>query len=447
MKTTLTAVFLALGLAVSTACAQENVTLDDAIKLALKNNRQLEMARLDREKADYRVNEALGNALPNISASGSYSRAIEKSVFFFPDIFSNPPTNQLMEIEVGADNSYQFGLQATQILYNQMVFTGVGTAKIYQKATREMYRGAYNATIAGVKKAFYGALFAEEMFRIATSSVKNAEENLHTVEILNKQGIVSDYDFIRASVQVDNARPMLIEAERNVVLARNGLKMTMGLSPSSTVAPLGELAFEPFDDEMIANAEQTVIANNASLKALEMQRQVNEEMISIYRAESFPMLSAFGNAMWQSQKNDGDKFGVRDLVRSSSVGLNLSLNLFNGFQTNSRIGQAQVDYRKSQEQFQAATDGFLTQVQNIKFKLAESRRRVESQGRTVQQAEKGYKIAQTRYSAGAGTLLEINDADLALMRARGNRIQAIFDYSTAKADLEELLSLAQTENQ
>ncbi|MBI5648306.1 MAG: TolC family protein [Ignavibacteriae bacterium] len=433
----LIAVIAATGVVPSVA--QRTLTLNDAVNEALKNNRQLAMARLEQDKADYRVAEAIGNALPNVTASGTYSRAIKKQVFFLPRAIFEPGASGYAPLEFGLDNTFQFGFSATQILFNSAVFTGVGTAKIYQKASREMYRSEYNKTIASVKRAFYGALLSRSVRDMMQASLKNAEDNLANVRTMNTQGLVSDYDFIRAEVQVGNVRPAVIEAERAVLMATNGLKVLLGIAPSEEITLSGSLDFDPIDPGVIENAEKVAIAENAGLRALEFQRQVSDELVSIYRSESYPTLAAFGNYQWQAQKNDF-KLTSNDLVRTSTVGLSLNLNLFNGFQTRSRVNQAQVDFLKTDEQVKFTRDALVMQVQNLVLRLEEARKRFESQTRTVEQAEKGYKIATTRYSAGTGTQLEINDADIALMRSRVNRVQAVYDYSVARADLEEILS-------
>jgi outer membrane protein TolC len=112
-------------------------------------------------------------------------------------------------------------------------------------------------------------------------------------------------------------------------------------------------------------------------------------------------------------------------------------------QTSARVDQAKVDFMKSQEQFSAAKDAMVTNIQNIRFRIEEARKRIEAQGSNVEQAEKGYAIATTRYQDGSGTQLEVNDADVALMRARVNKAQAMYDYLVAQADLEQALSMHQ----
>ncbi len=439
------AAMLTLGILAPDLTAQTKIlTLDDAISIAVEHNRDLEMSRLEMDKADYQVSEAYGTAMPNISAAGTYSRMLKKPVFFLPKKFIDPDAGEgVTAVEIGSDNSYSFGFEATQVLFNAAVITGVGTARIYQDASRHLYRDKYNQTVTDVKKAFQGVLLAREVLTLMKASLKNAEDNLHNVEVLQQQGIVSDYDLIRAQVQADNIRPRVIETERTVVLATNGLKMLLSLPPEQDIDVKGKLEFIPADDVMIVSAQELVVEKNAALRALEDQSRVNEKIATIYRSESLPTLAAFGNYSWQAQNDALGKISTNDFISTSQVGLSLSINLFNGFQTNSRVNQAEIDFRKSQEQFGAARDGMITNAQNIRYRLDEAQRRIASQTRTVEQAEKGYSIAVTRYQTGSGTQLEVNDADLALLQARVNRVQAVYDYALAKADLEQLLSIHQ----
>ncbi|MBR9977943.1 MAG: TolC family protein, partial [Bacteroidetes bacterium] len=319
----------------------------------------------------------------------------------------------------------------------------VGTAKIYQNASRHMHREHYNKTVTDVKKTFQSVLLSREVLKLMLASLKNAEDNLRNVEVMYREGIVSEYDFIRAQVQTDNIRPRVIEAERSVVLATNGLKLLLSLSPEEDIDVQGRLAFEPVDDVLITEAERLAVEKNASLQALGEQTRVNEKITTIYRSESMPTLAAFGSYSWLAENDALGRISTSDFITTSFVGVTLSLNIFNGLQTTARVNQAEIDHRQSLEQLSAARDGLITNAKNIRYRLDESRRRIESQTRTVEQAEKGYRIAVTRYGSGSGTQLEVNDADLALLQARVNRVQAIYDYTQARADLEQLLSLNQ----
>jgi outer membrane protein TolC len=434
---------LFLLLAGFAAVAQpRTLRLEDAISLAIDKNRDLEISRLEMDKASYQVSEAYGTALPNVSAGGTYTRTLKKPVFFLPARFMDPNAGDgVIPVEIGSDNSYNFGFEASQVLFNAAVFTGVGTAKIYEDASRHMYTETYNKTVSDVKKAFYGVLLAKDVLTLMKASLQNAEDNLRNVEVMHEQGVVSEYDLIRARVQTDNIRPKVIESERNVTLATNGLKLLLGLGPGEAIAVTGELEFVPAEDVMVTRAEELVVEKNAALRALRDQGRVNEKLVTIYKSESLPTLSAFGNYRWLAENDALGRISTNDFVSTSQVGVTLSFNLFNGLQTRARVNQAEVDYMQSQEQLSATRDALLTNAQNIRYRLEEAQRRIQSQNRTVEQAEKGYRIATTRYQSGSGTQLEVNDADLALLQARVNRVQAIYDYSVAKADLEYLLSM------
>ncbi|MBX7152604.1 TolC family protein, partial [bacterium] len=357
-------------------------------------------------------------------------------VFFLPD-FDNPSSGEVTPIEIGSDNSIAVGFTATQILFNSAVFTGVGTARIYQKSSRELYRAEYNRTVSNVKKAFYQVLLSQQIYETTKASMSNTEENFRNVKILNQQGIVSDYDLIRAEVQVENIRPRVIEAEQNVLVVTNALKILLGIDADTNVQVKGDLTLQEVDSTLL-NA-QTAVENNANLHALQYQKQVNREIASIRRSEFLPTISAFGNYQWQAQKNTFD-FRQKDFVGTSQVGLSLSINLFNGFQTSARVYQAKIDELKVEQQVRYTRESIKTTLQSIALRLEEAYKRVMSQGRTVELAEKSYKIANTRYKTGSGTQLEVNDADLALLQARLNRIQAVYDYMITRVDLEEILS-------
>ena len=438
-STILSVLMLIIGITGQEALSQQTVSLDDAIQMAVENNRELKIAKLEMDKADYQVREAFGLALPNLNASADYIRSLERPVFFLPD-FQNPGSDAVVPIQIGSRHSLRMGFEATQTIFNAAVFTGIGTAKIYQKASREQYTTAYQNTVAEARRAFYRVLFVKDVVEMMRASLKNAEDNLDNVELLNKQGIVSDYDLIRADVQVENIRPTVTQAERNVVLAENALKIVMGLDPGEAINVSGEMEYVPITKETVDLAEQMLIENNSSLKALDYRMQVNDELVSIEKSSYIPTVTAFGNYQWQNENDDLGKL-TDNLIASSQVGINVSVNIFNGFQTTAKVDQAEVELRKSEEQLKYTTDAMVTQVQSIRYRLEEAEKRVKAQGRTVEQAEKGYKIATTRYKTGSGTQLEVKDADLALMQARVNRAQAIYDYNIAKIDLEEILNL------
>lgn len=413
------------------------LTIDEAIQIALQKNQDLVSARLEVEKADAKVNEAIGTALPAFDFSGRYTRALKKPVFFLPD-FSDLSSGRTVPVRIGSDHAVEMSLSARQVLFNAAVITGVGAARIYLNAARDMYRSKQAETVAKVRKAFYGVLLAKEVSLMMQSNLKNAEENLKNVRLMKQQGLVSEYDELRAIVGVENLKPAVIQAENNYALAVDGLRMAMGVGPSEEYIIQGMLEFTAVDQGILASAMETVLEKNSSLNALRHQVDVNKAIVNIERSNYLPTLAAFGNYQYQVAKNDL-RISTRDFIGSSVVGLQLSINLFQGLQTNARVDQAKVDVRKAEEQLTSVENSLRTAVHSVLLQLEQSRKRVEAQEKTVEQAERGYKIATTRFTSGSGTQLEVNDAQLALTQAKVNRMQAIYDYLVASADLDQLI--------
>ena len=426
-----------------------NLSLEEAVRLAMKHNPDLTTARLEVQSSDARVLEAWGNAMPSVDISGQYVHMINKPVSFFPDYFLYTflkgidstipkPSGQLVPVSFAPAFAANASLNVTQILFNGAVFVGVGAANVYSHLARDLFQSKQIETVTRVRKAYYGALLAREAFALMRSSLQNAEDNLKNVRVMLKQGIVSDYDELRASVGVENLRPMVIQSETNYNLALDNLRNTIGSTNKEEFLLTDSLSFQPVDDTLLTRAESIVLQTNPGLSAVRRQIDLNAAVVNAERSSYLPTIAAFGSYQYQAAKEQFN-FSTNDFYKGSQVGLSLSMNLFKGLQTSSRVEQAQLEKRKSEEQKVNLERTLQTGVHSVLGNLQQARKRVEAQGKTVEMAERGYKIVTARFLSNAATQLEVNDAQLALTQAKVNRVQAVYDYLIASADLEQLL--------
>ena len=407
-------------------------TLQDAVRLAMKQNPELKTARLDVKKSDARVQEAWGNALPSLDISGTYTRTLKAPIFFAS--FNDQP----VEIEMGFPHSLNMALTGKQILFNAAVIAGVGAAHVYSEMARDLYESKQLETVTKVRKAYYTALLAREVVNMMHSSLQNAEDNLKNVLLMRKQGIVSEYDELRASVQVENLRPEVIRSENNYALSLDAVRSTIGMEKDENFDVADSLALETIDDSLIAGAENLAIGSNPNLGAMNRQIDLNGAITTAERSNYLPTIAAFGQYQYQAAKTDIN-FSTRDLISSTQVGLTVSMNIFEGLQTRSRVEQAQLEQQKSVEQKVSLERTVRTGIHSVVGNIRQARKRIEAQERTVESAERGYKIVTARFLANAATQLEVNDAQLALTQAKLNRVQAVYDYLTSAADLDQLI--------
>ncbi len=301
------------------------------------------------------------------------------------------------------------------------------------------YHGSRVNIIAEVKKAFYGVLLAGEVRDLTQMSFKNAEENLENVRQLHQQGLVAEYDLIRAEVQVENLKPVVLQVENNFELAKNKLRITIGLEASQEIEIEGKLTYEnPIEVPSFDKALEEVMTNNPDLRQLDIQIKMAHEAITLEKSSHYPSLAAFGNYQYQTQSNDF-KFPDYTWVKTMFVGLQLQVPIFNGFGIMARVNQAKLGLSQAEERRKAFTEAIKTQLESVIYRIEQAKKRIEGRTKTIAQAELGYEIARTRYTNGLGTQLEVNDADLALMQARVNYVQAVYDYKVALTDYEQLM--------
>ncbi len=420
---------------------KDKIVLDinTAVELALNNNSEIKVAELEVDKSKQKLREALSGLYPKLDLSAQYQRYIKKPVIFLPPGTPFSPGNKPGILEIGSDNSYNGSASLSVPLFAWSLYESISVASNSLELSTESYRNTKVQIIGNVKKSFLAVLLSREMKNLMELSLKNAEENFENIKRLNKAGTLSDYDVLRAEVQVENLKPTVLQMENNYKLSLEALKVAIGLDASQDIEVVGELNFEepyqvPSEDEVI----NELLKTNPQLSILEQQVKLYEKMVSLEKSSYLPTLAGFGSYQYQTQANDFN-FSEYRWVKTFVVGLQIQLPVFNGFKTQSRVSQAEISLSQAKEQKRNLTEAIKTQALSILYRVQQALKRIEGQNKTVKQAEEGYNIAKRRLENGLATQLEVNDAELALRQARINRLQAIYDLKVAEAELNTVL--------
>lgn len=410
------------------------LTLDEAVNLALEKNSELKIARMEVEKSEQKLREARSGLFPKLDLNGQYQRFINKPVIFLPPGSPFGPT-----LEIGSDNSYTASAQLSLPLFALPLYEGISLASDALEISEQNYSLVKNKIVGDVKKSFLAVILTRETKDVMQQSLKNAEDNFENIKRLNAAGTLSDYDVLRAEVQVENLKPVVLQMENNYKLSLEALKVTIGLDANQNIDVVGEMQFDesyklPTEDEVI----EELLKNNPQLAVLDKQVKLSDRNVSLEQASYFPSLAGFGNYQYQTQANDFN-FSDYRWVKTFVLGLQLQVPIFNGFKTQSRVSQAEIGLNQAVEQKRNLTEAIKTQALSILYRVQQALLRIEGQNKTVRTAEEGYEIAKRRLENNVGTQLEVNDAELALRQAKLNRLQAIYDFKIAEADLETVL--------
>ncbi|HUI65659.1 MAG TPA: TolC family protein [Bacteroidota bacterium] len=411
------------------------LTLERALALALDQNRDVLIAERQRDKAEAQVSEARSGALPDFSVSGNYTRNVKLPVLFLPPNTAFNPTSQTMAFELGSANAYSMNAVLSQPLFNWKVGLALDIADTYRDYVGESARATKEDVAFNVKKAFYGVLLARKLVEANRQGLEIVRANFQNVEALNRNGTAAEFDLLRAEVQLANTEPLLIASENNLQLATNGLKSILAIPLESEIDVQGELSFADLPDAALQQVRREAIKRNPTILSLSLQESILEKNIGVERANNFPTLNLIGAYQLQSQDNT---FHVRDYLWANSfnVGLQLSVPIFDGFRSSARAEQATIDRDVVHYTRLKAEEGLRLRIEGAELQMSEAKKRIHAQEKTVSQAERAVHIAQTRYSSGVGTQLEVLDAQVALTQAQTNIAQALYDFLIARADWE-----------
>lgn len=401
------------------------LTLNSAISMALERNKDILISNEDVKKSEAQISEAYGNAYPQVTAEAGYTRNLELPKMIFAG----------QTFTIGSDNSYSANLTLSQVLFSAKVNTAIKIAKEYKNYTGYNAQTVKEDVILEVKKAFYSVLLTQRLVEVSREGLRLAKANYDNLSQLYKQGSASEFDLLRAEVQVANTEPTVSKAENSYELAKNALRNLLSISLDRDIDLVGSLEMEELSANVIEEESREALRRNSALLGLESYERILDKNVQIEKADYYPTLAAFGTVQYQAQDNTFD-VGDYEWIRSTMVGLNISIPIFSGMQTKYRVQQAQIDKQKVVLNRQKLEEGIKIQLEESRLRMSEARSRVMAQSRSVEQAERAQGIAEVRYKSGLGTQLELIDAQVALTSTRINKAQAIYDYLIAKSDWE-----------
>lgn len=468
------------SLAFSPLQAQEPLVLDleKALEIALSENPAVKVAGQEIQKKKYAQKGAYAALFPQINFGADYSRTLKKQVMYMDGAFDIgsmmspvfdgidntlaknipdykkgslgnaineeyakiPPSEGEEGISIGRDNNWGVGFTAGMPLINASLWKSLSISATDVELAVEQARSSKIEMTNQVKRSFYGVLLANDSYRVFKESYDYAVSNYTDVKQKFELGLVAEYDLIRTDVAVKNLEPNMLQAANAVVLAKWQLKALLGMDLELSVECEGKLA--DYESTLYGDylAAETSLAGNSSLKQLDLQAVQLKQMLQLQKLDYLPTLSLSGAYNWSAMNND---FKFKDYLWNpySTVALSLSMPIFSGGSRLQKINQTKVSLRQLDLQRDNLQRNLQLAVKQYKDNMETCIKRYDAARKGVAQAERGRTISQKRYETGSGTLLELNDAELALTQAKLNFNQAVYDYVVTKSDLEKTIGL------
>lgn len=407
------------------------LTLRDAIGIALSENPTIKMADQDVELKKVSRKEAWQSLLPTVDLSGNISYTIEAATM-------NIDGNQF---KMGRDksNSWTGALQVSLPLFVPSVYRTMNMTREDIELALEKSRESRNSMVNQTTKAYFQLLLAQDSYDVLKKSYDFSVENYNVVKAKFEQGKVSEYDKISAEVQMRNMKPSVVSAENAVNLAMLQLKVLLGISDAELQIEIKdnlknyEADVAAFDGQMLVSLKE-----NSTLKQLDFNERLLHSSLKVQKASFMPTLALSYQYQYQSISNADFRLGNYNWSPSSTLALSLSVPLYRASNF-TKVKSTRIQLEQLTENRINTERQLQMQATSYQDNMEASAEQLTSNKESVAQAEKGRLIAQKRYEIGKGTILELNSSEVALTQSQLTYNQSIYDYLVAKADLDYLM--------
>ena len=423
------AVFVAAWIALVPGIEGRTLTLEESVHLSLEHNEDLLLARADLQKSKQRVREVRADGLPSLDLAVDYDRNWLLSSFVFAG----------NEVKIGTDNNITGTLRLRQSLY-----TGgrVGASRTAAHLSRELagdvQRSVRQDMVGRVAEDFYEVLLVGELVRVSDQALVTGRKNLQQVQALNRAGRASNYDLLRAEVQVANLRADSLQVRNLWEVAHMNLKNTVGLNLDQVVEVSGDFReVSQLDLDDVEALVQLGLSRRPQMQQFEHRLHLQERTIQVEKAALRPSVDLVASGQMQFQSDALHVF-EEEWRKSWDTGIVVSVPLFDGMRARARVAQAKIDLHRVEVEREQVEKRVRLQIRQAWLEVREAGERVQAHVATVEQAQRGLGIAESRYAAGVGTQLEMLDAQLTLVRSQTEYAMARRDRALALVRLERV---------
>ncbi|MGA9362959.1 MAG: TolC family protein [Bacteroidota bacterium] len=436
----LTIMFLAGAVCFSqgpTEKTTKSITLDGAVQIALERNISVLTAQYTLEGQQSAVTAAYGGLLPTLSATGYWQRTQSDRQSTFIQGVGNIPLRQ-----VATTNSFNTSIGSNLLLFNGFANTAsVRRATSNAVSAEQTLNRTRQSIVFDVQTLYSNLLRDEELLKVNEDNLKRDRRQLEQIVESNRVGSKSIADVYRQQVQVGNDELALIQAQSTYDKARADLIFALGLSVADAY-DFHDPSIKPDIDttEFKAVNEQYRDFRSLVTEALGVRPDYLSAIENVNAANSsvtvaigghFPSISAFVSYGLNSAE-------INSLSDNRSLiwGLSVSFPLFNGWQTTNQVQQAKVTLKTAEQELSQAERQVQVDIAKSLLDLEAAEKQVYVTMNSVISATEDRRIAEEKYSLGAGTILDLLTAEANYSLALSNKVNAAYNYFLTKKQLE-----------
>jgi len=421
-----------LPAAAQTSGEKEDLTLDEAVRLALSRHPDIGKARAAADALKGKIREVRAQALPEATVTASGTRWRDPSLLNASGIDKFPEELRKALIPVGI-NRFDYGISVKQPLYTAgKISTALRLASVEAEGSMIDVDRAEQDLALEVVKAYYGLLWAERYRDLVAATQEQRKRHAEMARARFNNGVATEVDVLRSEVAVANGAPDLVRAENAIRQARALLNYYLARPVDFPTRTSQEFELKPWDQQDLEALAQEAERSRPELSRLRIAERSAEHQLQLARAESRLRIDA--TAGFGISTRLTENLFNSDFTRWN-VGVNLTLPVFDGFRRSGLVAQAVANQRAVRLEREKVQQQVRLGLQQALDEVRAAQETINAARANISQAERVLTMTQENYRYGAATTLDIVDAQTALSVARTNLLKGLHDYAVARANL------------
>ncbi len=415
------------------------LTVDKAVEIALAQSPTVMIQDVSFVKQQYAQRSDWATLYPSVDISGNYGYTLKKQRMYF-DGFPGAEAMPGMEdgIEMGRTHNIQAGISVGLPLINAQLWEKLALSREQVELSWMQAKNSRADLEVEVRKAFYSALLAKESVAVLSESFANARQNYKSVQDKYQQGLVAQYDLLRAEVAMNNLEPNLLQAQSAANLARKQLFLLMGLELDQQDIVLDGDLEDLGRNISVYEMQESELNRNPNLLLLQKQGSMLQHSINLSKYSFFPTVNLGGNYMYSFSSNKLDLDNKKLWVPHSVVSLSISIPIFSGGKRINSVRTARAEHLIHELRTNDTRKQLSLAAKSQWEQITTSLKKIDANKRAIETAQQGYTIASKRYDTGMGTQLELDDARLQLLQAQLSLKQTQHELLIANTELNKL---------
>lgn len=414
--------------------------LNDVIQYALVHSREVKKANLKIEEANYIRKEAIGHGLPQIEASGSYSKMMLPEISISDEVKAMVPAQYAPILDqfsnIDALYTLSAGVQVTQLLYSQSYWVGIKTTKKVQELYGLLKNKTEEDVIEEVANSYYQTLSLMLQLNTIDKSLVNLKEIYRIVDLNYRNDMVKESNVNRLKVTITNLEVNQQTIKTVIGIQLNYIKALAGM-PADTVLALDTASLNKNINALALNPAFS-IENVPSYQVLLKQSEMNNQEIKLARAKYLPTLAAFGQFNYSSYnfKSEIDK-----MSNMNTIGLNLSFPIFSSGVNYAKLKQVQLKKSQTDEDILKTKDLLTINFNNANTEYQTAIKLLDVQKENRDLALKVYNQTSLQYKEGMASMADVLNVNSDFLQADN-----LYNQQILKCKFAEIKILKSTGN-